>query len=357
MKKFRFISAILAASVLFSATAFADFSDMPEEAGLKTAIENAVSNGILSGYEDGTVRPDANITRAEMASIITRACGAENEADISDFSDVPADKWYHSAFAKAYRMGAFSGDDQKLMHPENNITFQECFTILSQVFDLLPSYTIANGAVEDLPENKIYVGGKTPRVYDISVLSSYADSADIANWAKVFYAGVVANDGWKGENGYLTPTSYITRGQFAIVMNNLIQNYIDTPGTYTELPAGNTMIRCKDEDVVLDSVTSDSSLYIADCVAPLGITFAETVVEADEKVRKIVINRLVVRGCATEVDAEGNPVNDDYGISPIGTFGAIRILCPYISANLSGCSYQKLYTAPNTSVVLGIIQQ
>ena len=355
MKKFRFISAILAASVLFSATAFADFSDMPEEAGLKTAIENAVSNGLLSGYEDGTVRPDANITRAEMASIITRACGVDGEADISDFSDVPADKWYHSAFAKAYKMGAFSGDDQKLMHPENNITFQECFTILSQVFDLLPEYTIANGAVDDLPENKIYVGGKTPRVYDVSVLGSYTDNADIAAWAKVFYAGVVANGGWTGENGYLTPTAYITRGQFAIVMNNLIQNYIDTPGTYTELPAGNTIIR--GDGVVLESVVSDKSLYIADCVSPFGITFTETASEEGESAKKTSIARLVVRGCATEVDEEGNPVNDDYGISPVGAFGTIRILCPYISANLSGCSYKGLYTAPKTSVVLGIIQQ
>ena len=138
MKKIRFFSAVIAISMLFSLAVSADFSDMPGDAALGQAINNAVSHGILSGYEDGTVRPDSNITRAEMASIITRAFGASKEADISEFSDVPADKWYHSAFSKAYSMGAFSGDDQKHMNPENNITFQECFTILSQVFDLLP---------------------------------------------------------------------------------------------------------------------------------------------------------------------------------------------------------------------------
>ena len=356
MKKFRFISAILAASVLFSATAFADFSDMPGDGEVKTAIENAVSNGLLSGYEDGTVRPDSNITRAEMAAIISRACGATFEEDISDFSDVPADKWYHSAFAKAYGMGAFSGDDQKLMHPDNNITFQECFTILSQVFDLLPEYEIASGAVaDDLPEGYLYVGGKSPRIYDIRILNNYSDGADVAGWAKVFFAGVVANGGWNGENGYLTPNAYITRGQFSIVMNNLIQNYIDTPGTYNELPAGNTMIRC--DEVVLDSVVSDSSLYIADCVSAFGITFDETVAEDGENVRTISIKRLVVRGCATELGEDGEPVNEEYGISPKGSFEAIRILRPYIAANLSGSSYKGLYAAPGTSVILGIISR
>lgn len=344
MKKFRFVSAILAASVMFSATVFADFSDMPSDEGLKTAIENAVSNGLLSGYEDGTVRPDANITRAEMASIITRACGADNEADISAFSDVPADAWYHSAFAKAYRMGAFSGDDQKLMHPQNNITFQECFTILSQVFDLLPEYTIVRKSADEIPENTVYVGGKTPRLYDVSILNSYADGAEVAAWAKVFVSGVVANGGWSGENGYLTPVAYITRGQFATVMNNLIQNYIDTPGTYTELPAGNTMIRCN--DTVIDGVKSDSSLYIADCVLPLGIVF-----------NNATINRLVIRGCATEVGEDGKPVNSDYGISPTGSFNSIRVIRPYIAADLSGCSYKGLYATEDTSVALGIIQQ
>ena len=208
----------------------------------------------------------------------------------------------------------------------------------------MPKYTISNKADEASSEDSVFVGGKTPRIYDISVLRSYIDSANIAAWAKVYFAGVVANGGWSGENGYLTPTAYITRGQFATVMDNLIKNYIDTPGTYTELPSGNTIIRCS--NVVLDGVSTDSSLYISDCVLPFGVEF-----------NNAKINRLVVRGCATELGENGEPVNDDYGISPKGSFGSIRIIRPYISADLSGCSYEGLYTAEKTSVILGVIQQ
>lgn len=344
MKKFSFFSAVLAISMLFTAAVSADFPDMPSDEQAAKAITNAVSNGILSGYDDGLVRPDANITRAEMASIITRAFGASKEADISDFSDVPIDMWYHSAFSKAYAMGAFSGDDQKRMNPQNNITFQECFTILSQVFDLLPPYTVVRDNSATFSENTVFTPANS-RLYDVSCLNKYADGSSVADWAKVFVAGVVANGGWDGdENGNLSPADYISRGQFAQVMDNIVKNYIDTPGTYTELPAGNTMIRCN--DVILNGVSTESDIFISDSVEQGGIG-----------INDITANRIVVRGCATETDEEENPVNDNFGIVLSGKFNAIRIIRPYISADVSGAKYSTLYSAEKTSVNLGIFEQ
>lgn len=339
MKKFRFFSLLIAAAMLVSTVVSADFSDMPADSETKTAIENAVANGILSGFEDGTVRPDENITRAQMASIISRACGADKEADISEFTDVPAGSWYFSAFAKAYSMGAFSGDDNKLMHPENNITFQECFTILSQVFDLLPPYTVMREIPTDIPENTVLVAS---RLYDVSNLGGFSDGSSVADWAKIFVSGVVANGGWNGENGLLTPTAYITRGQFARVMNNLISNYIDSPGTYTSFPGGNTIIRTS--DVVLDGLKTDSDIFVADNVAPNSLT-----------VNNVTAKRIVVRGCATPLGEDGKPINEDWGLVISGQFGAIRIIRPYISADISSAKYEGLYSAPNTNVNLGII--
>jgi hypothetical protein len=346
MKKTRIFSAVLAVSMLFSLAVSADFSDMPQNEQVASAINNAVSNGILSGYEDGTVRPDANITRAEMASIITRACGASNEADISEFSDVASDSWYYSAFSKAYAMGAFSGDDQKHMHPQNNITFQECFTILSQVFDLLPPYEIIRDTSYVFPENTVFTSTNS-RLYDVSALTDYTDGADVSEWAKVFVAGVVSHGGWNGENGLLTPNAYITRGQFAIVMDNIIKNYIDTPGTYTELPQGNTMIRCN--DVILDELKTDNDIFISDSVAQGGIVL-----------NNISANRLVVRGCATPLGENEEPENENFGIAISGTFGAIRIIRPYISADLSGVTNIDtvyIYSTEKTSVFLGSFEE
>lgn len=341
MKKFRFFSVLLSISILFAPAVSADFSDMPGDEGLKTSIQHAVANGILSGYEDGTVRSDSNITRAEMASIIVRTFKANTDADISAFSDVFPDDWYYPYFQKAYFMGAFCGDGNGHLIPQSNITFQETFTVLSQVFDLLPPYTRTRDLPDPLPENTIY-NPNNIRLYDISALSKYSDYKDIAGWAVVFTAGVVSNIGWNGAN--LNPNAYITRGQFAVLMDNIVQNYIDEPGAYTEIPTGNTVIRC--DGIILNELNTDSDIYIADCISQGGI-----------ELKGIKAKRLIIRGCQTPLDENSQPQNSNFGVSVSGDFAELRIIRPYITADITNATYEKLYTAPKTSVNFGFIME
>lgn len=341
MKKLKFATLVLALILLFSSTvSAASFSDMPADAAISQAIENSVKNGLLSGYEDGTFRPDNNITRAEMAVIITKACKVTKDGDISHFADMDPNKWYYTHMAKAFEMGAFSGDGYN-MHPESNITFQECFTVLSQVFDLLPEYTIPSKFPEVLAANQHRIGR---RLYDISILDNYTDRNEVASWARPYVAGVVVNGGWSGIDGKLTPTAYITRAQFAVVMNNLIQNYIDAPGTYTTLPAGNTMIRC--DGVVLNSVKTDYDLYIGDSVSANGITVNNMT----------STKRVVVRGCATPtVDEDGTISYSTTGITLNGNFNAIRVVRPYIKINVVNTTYTSIYVADGSIPIVPAI--
>ena len=338
MKKFKFITLVISAFMLFGATAHAaTFSDMPSDPVAAQVIENAVKNGIISGYTDGTVRPDAPITRAEMASIITRVCGASVEGDLSYFVDTDPNAWYYSSLSKAYYMGAFSGSGN-IMSPNNNITIQECFTVLSQVFDLVPAYILErNFQGETLPENSVVVGS---RLYDLSVLAPYTDASEIADWAKVYFAGIIEHGGWYGYNFKLTPTANITRLHFATVLDNLIKNYIDTPGTYDSLPLGNTLIRC--DGVVLNNVTTEDDIYIADCVSGNGIKFENANLKG----------RLVVRGCATPTAGKyGQLTFGDYGISLTnGYFEQVRIIRPFINIDLRGSKYNLIYSVEGTSV-------
>jgi len=337
MKKIRFFALLCSMIMIFSTVAnAATFSDMPTDPAAKQVIENAVKNGILAG-SDGMVRPDAFITRAEMASIITRACGAEKEGNISKFNDVKRDKWYYSAVAKAYEMGALSGSGNK-MNPENYISFQECFTVLSNVFDLVPTYTINNDDQTTLPANSAIatVNGNT-RVYDISLLSQFSDANEIADWAKIYVAGVVYHGGWNGINGKITPTQNITRLQFATVMDNLFKNYINEPGTYTSLPEGNTLVRCN--GAVLKNITTSDDIYIADGVSANGVTI-ENVTST---------GRVVVRGCSTPVVDENEGISwGDVGIKISGKYESVRIIRPYINIDLTNASFNSLYTVKKT---------
>lgn len=259
MNKFtKRITAAVAAGVLSCSamiSAFAqDFVDMPQN-WTTSALENAVKNGLLKGDGD-RIMPDDNITRAEMAAIIVRAFGAKKTADISKYTDVERDQWYYDELAKAVAMGAFHGDGDK-MNPRNNITFQECFTVLAQVFYL--TYYDANTSV---------------------LAEKFTDGSEVADWAKEFAALIVENGYWDGIDGKLLPTTYITRSQFAVLMDNFIKTYVDEPGEYTEFPEGNVMVRtsgasfknvstesdiilgegCDDDEIFFDNVTCGTLL-------------------------------------------------------------------------------------------------
>jgi len=336
MKK-KILALALSSLLMFGSIANAAiFYDMPTDPAAASVIENAVNNGILSGSTDGNVMPNAYITRAEMASIITRACGATKEGKITSFTDVSPDAWYYSAIAKAYEMGALSGSDGK-MNPTDYITFQECFTVLSQVFDLVPSYVLVNSiTTSELPENTVLAG---KRVYDLSSLTKFYDGQDVALWARIYVAGVIENGGWNGIDGYLTPNSNITRLQFATVMDNLFKNYINKPGTYTSLPEGNILIRC--DGVVLDGITTDSSIFIADGVSANGVTLNNVATNG----------KLVVRGCATPtLDYNGGTVAGDVGIMITGHYNQVRVIRPYINLDMRGATYETIYSIPKTSV-------
>ena len=66
-------------------------------------------NGYINGYEDGSFRPDNQITRAEFAAILARILGGDTPYQGS-FADVSASAWYAGAVQCAYEAGIVSGD-------------------------------------------------------------------------------------------------------------------------------------------------------------------------------------------------------------------------------------------------------
>ena len=153
------LSATMLASMLpkpaFAADNTSTFPDMPSDWSTQ-ALQNAVNNGLLNGI-DGKIAAGENLTRAQMAAIVTRAFGTNGKANISSFGDVNAGDWFYDAMASSVLMGAFQGDGVNL-NPNANITRQEAFTVLARLF------TLSGG--------------------DQSVLSSYTDGAQVADWAK-----------------------------------------------------------------------------------------------------------------------------------------------------------------------------
>ena len=71
MIKHKLIPLLTAAAISFSIPAFAqDYNDVPENHWAYTYIENATENGIFEGYEDGSFKPEKQLTHEELTKVI-----------------------------------------------------------------------------------------------------------------------------------------------------------------------------------------------------------------------------------------------------------------------------------------------
>lgn len=98
------------------------------------ALETAVNNGLLKGYDD-KIQPYDSISRAEVATVINRAFGAHTTVSIDGIEDVQREDWHYSELAKAVAMGTLNGDGNTL-RPDSPVTREEAFTILGRALSI-----------------------------------------------------------------------------------------------------------------------------------------------------------------------------------------------------------------------------
>lgn len=130
------------------------YSDVLDTAWYAAAVSTLSKMGVISGYPDGTFRPNAPITRAEFAAMIARFDETAKSAD-TPFTDISG-HWAENAIGKAYGNGWVEGSSKTVFCPESNLTRAETATLLNRVLHRLPekeSDLLANQIVwPDNPE-------------------------------------------------------------------------------------------------------------------------------------------------------------------------------------------------------------
>ena len=113
------------------------FSDVNAGDWYNNAVSTCANAGVLKGYEDGTFRPNAPITRAEFAAM---AAGFMDESitddGTGDFSDT-ANHWAAVAIRRAAKAGWVTGSGNKF-NPDAKITRAEVMTIVNRMLDRTP---------------------------------------------------------------------------------------------------------------------------------------------------------------------------------------------------------------------------
>lgn len=258
----RYFALIMAACMMLFSVPFAHaeqtgFVDMPGEGHWSyAALNSAVENGILNG-NNNHLYPNRALTRAQMAAIINRVFGAEEQADISAFQDVKAGDWFSADLAKAVCMGTFQGNGN-MLYPNRDIKRQEVMAVLARALKLDTA--------------------------DTSNLDNYQDSNQIADYAKGAVAAMLRSGYVSGyADNTIRPQNSLTREQMAQIIYNIFRKYVNTAGTYTGDEAGNVMINVPEVTIKDASISGD--LIIGDGVGSGTVTLDHVTVSGRVLVR------------------------------------------------------------------------
>ncbi len=133
------------------------FPDVNADDWFNVTVSSLANMNAISGYEDGTFRPNEPITRAELAAMAVRFYEAfEAEYEEGTFLDVDGDEWYADAIAAAEELGIIGGYPDGTVRPNNNITRAETCAIVNRVLERRP-HDDHLGDVEDMrtwPDNQ-----------------------------------------------------------------------------------------------------------------------------------------------------------------------------------------------------------
>lgn len=237
--RLRILSGLLTGALLLTpAMAFTDTGGHWAEAAVNKWSQEY---GVLQGYDDGSFRPDASITRGAFAGILDRFLQFQSAAPAGTFSDTGGNRWEDSIL-KLNAAGVYLGSEGKAL-PGDSITRQQAMTMVARAFQL---------------------GGSSDAL-------TYHDEAQVANYARPYIAELSAR-GWITDalDNSFRPTESLTRAELVNLLNNMIQVLIQTSGDYSSNVEGSLLINAAG-GASLSNMTVSGDLLIAP-----GVTGAVT---------------------------------------------------------------------------------
>ena len=146
--------------------------DLPKNHQFYEEITYLMERGVITGYPDGTVRPDAKVTRAEATVMIGRLKDLNETQAATPFSDVPAGHYASGSIAEAARAGYILGYRDGTFRPEAEIIRGDMALIVERVFDLGLTF---NPSFTDVPRDAYYANAIS-KILAANITIGYPDN-------------------------------------------------------------------------------------------------------------------------------------------------------------------------------------
>lgn len=176
------------------------FSDVAETNTHYAAIAQMKTEGFIKGYPDGTFKPDATITRAEVIAILLKVAAIPVEKSNAKlpFSDVHEDNWFYASIQKAVSLKKVKGFEDGTFKPLNPVTLPEAFALTFSLLNIDTTRTPVEGIIYSGLDSKAW----------------YAKTMQYAKNALILTPSLVQN----GTSGAFSAEYKMTRGELAEVV-------------------------------------------------------------------------------------------------------------------------------------------
>lgn len=241
MKLKRILAGALAVACVSSINVFAadtasktGFSDVNESTAEGQAIVKMYEAGYIKGYEDGTFKPNGNITRAELTRVFNQVFGYKADEEklksVKNFADNNEnDAWYYNDVRIAQSNGYISGFGDNTFRPKDNFTRQQTCVVLAQAAKLPTE-------VKD----------------DIKI------NDEVAQWAESYVKRAISAGAFSLEkNDTFRATDNITRGEVCLAL----AKYIGTNNSEntTEVTTKTEVVTNANGETVTETTTTEAT--------------------------------------------------------------------------------------------------
>lgn len=170
------------------------FSDVPVTHSYFKQINYLVDNKYISGYEDGTFKPNNEITRAHSALIISKVLGLDTTNVVDPkFKDIPTTHIYYKQIAAVQNAGIMSGKEGNVFDPNGKLTRAQMAVIIANAFEL---------------------SGKSSKQFS---------DVGSTHWAHPYVQALAANNITSGyTDGTFKPNTNIIRSHFGLFVYNAL---------------------------------------------------------------------------------------------------------------------------------------
>ncbi len=257
--------ALLALNLAFGTLLSSAFAAVPQDMQKHWAsatLQKWVESGLIKGYKDGSVKPDAPIKRSEFVALLNRALKLSDAQNDLSFGDLPTTNWAFDDFAIAVKAGYLQGAGGKA-YPNRLTTRQEAAVMIAKAFKL-DSAVAADASV-------------------------FKDADQIASWSREAITALVAKKVLKGDaEGYMRPQAAITRAEAIVAIDAALAlkpadttKVIDKAGVYGSADKSETI----EGDVIIasDGVTLQNTVITGDLIV------AREVGDGDVTLKKITV--------------------------------------------------------------------